>query len=518
MIGKIINRSIGLLFILQIAFFCTHAQSGKKYETNASLEIDFNATYQTIDNFGASDAWSAQFVGTWPDNKRKAIADLLFSTKINKDGQPKGIGLSLWRFNMGAGSAEQGAASGIKDEWRRAPSFLEENGKYNWQKAPGQVWFLKEAKRQGVKQFLAFFNSPPVPFTINRKAFSSDGASNINHQNLPLFSHYIIDVLKNIEQKKGIRFSYISPVNEPQWDWKDGKQEGNPIENDQFLSFIQTLNKDLIANGLKTKITVTEAGKLNYLINGADKPARGNQVNVFFRDKKTNIASLENVAPIVAGHSYFTTSPYPEAIRLRQKLHAEVASIKGLKYWMSEYCILGNNAGEINGSKVSYEIEPALYIAKVIHADLTHGNASAWHWWLAISPYNYKDGLITVDKNKTNGSFQATKMLWALGNYSRFIRPGFVRVGNDIHGGDSLLCSSFIHPGKKKLVTVIVNTSSQYHTVKVAAGKNVLQIKAAYQTSASANLKPVITFQANTITIAPESIQTVLSDFKIMSH
>jgi hypothetical protein len=71
-------------------------------------------------------------------------------------GQPKGIGLSLWRFNIGAGTAEQGAASGIKDEWRRAESFLNNDGTYNWDKQAGQVWFLKAAKERGVNEFLAF--------------------------------------------------------------------------------------------------------------------------------------------------------------------------------------------------------------------------------------------------------------------------------------------------------------------------------------------------------------------------
>ena len=80
--------------------------------------------------------------------KREAIANLLFSTEFddqvvytlslpgsrlhsrrpfhhsflwaypslpsNTQGAPKGIGLSSWRFNIGAGSAEQGDASDIK--------------------------------------------------------------------------------------------------------------------------------------------------------------------------------------------------------------------------------------------------------------------------------------------------------------------------------------------------------------------------------------------------------------------
>ena len=97
----------------------------------------------------------------------------------------------------------------------------------------------------------------------------------------------------------------------------------------------------------------------------------------------------------------------------------------------------------------------AMYIAKVIQQDLVWSNASAWQWWLAVSPYDYKDGLVYVDKNKTDGNYYDSKMFWALGNYSRFIRPGMIRVN---HPSMIMTC---LFPALKtmsgKLVLVIVN-------------------------------------------------------------
>ncbi len=84
-----------------------------------------------MDHFGASDAWSGQFVGNWPTQKKEAIADLLFSNAMDDQGNPIGIGLSLWRINLGSGCAEQGEESGIRYPWRRAPSFLDKNGKFD---------------------------------------------------------------------------------------------------------------------------------------------------------------------------------------------------------------------------------------------------------------------------------------------------------------------------------------------------------------------------------------------------
>ena len=75
------------------------------------ITIDLHDEKQVIHSFGASDAWTCQFVGkNWPIEKRKAIADLLFGKEVDSEGNPKGIALSMWRFNVGAGSAEQGEA------------------------------------------------------------------------------------------------------------------------------------------------------------------------------------------------------------------------------------------------------------------------------------------------------------------------------------------------------------------------------------------------------------------------
>lgn len=87
------------------------------------FEIETDQPCQTMDYFGASDCWSMQFIGLWPQEKQNQVADWLFSTENHENGQPKGIGLSLWRFNVGAGSAEQGEASQIASPWMYNPQI-----------------------------------------------------------------------------------------------------------------------------------------------------------------------------------------------------------------------------------------------------------------------------------------------------------------------------------------------------------------------------------------------------------
>ncbi|UOQ68706.1 glycoside hydrolase [Hymenobacter volaticus] len=502
----------------------TSSGQGSQARTSASAKpvtvlLDDTKTYQTIDNFSASDAWACQFVGQWPAAKREAIADLLFSTENGPNGNPRGIGLSMWRFNIGAGSTQQGEASGIKDEWHRAESFLLPDGRYDWTRQAGQVWFMQSAKQRGVKQFLGFMNSPPVQYTLTGRAFAADGKTNIAPAKYEAFAKFMADVVQGVQRTTGMLFDYISPINEPQWDWSDPKQEGSPFRNEEIAGVTKALNAALEAQKLPTKILITEAGKLNYLLATEDKPERGEQITAFFSSASpTYVGNLPRMAPVVAAHSYFTTSPHNQAVTLRKQLAAKVAAVPKLTFWQSEYCILGDNGGEINGNKRDLTIEPALYLARVIHNDLAMANAAAWQWWLAVSPYDYKDGLIYVDKTKEDGNYQTSKMLWALGNYSRFIRPGAVRIdarlAPDLGPENQLLVSAYKNAGSKQFVTVVVNSATTAADLQLKIGKKLGTMRI-YTTSATTDLQPGPVLKADQLVhLAPRSITTVVSEIR----
>ncbi|MGB2862316.1 MAG: glycoside hydrolase, partial [Sedimentisphaerales bacterium] len=63
------------------------------------LQLKPGEVRQEIDGFGASGAWWAQIIGGWEESKRQEIVELLFGKK--------GIGLSIYRYNVGAGSGEE---------------------------------------------------------------------------------------------------------------------------------------------------------------------------------------------------------------------------------------------------------------------------------------------------------------------------------------------------------------------------------------------------------------------------
>ena len=188
---------------------------------NIEVSIDETTKHQTIEGFGASDAWRCKFVGEyWPSDKKEKIAELLFSKELDDTGNPKGIGLSIWRFYVGAGTQEQGEASGIKNEWRRAESFIDAHGNYDWSKQKGQQWFLNKAKQYGVDKFLAFSISAPVFWTLNGKGYNGDsktGDINLQPDKFDDYAQFMVDVVNHFKTNN-IVFDFLSPINEPQWD------------------------------------------------------------------------------------------------------------------------------------------------------------------------------------------------------------------------------------------------------------------------------------------------------------
>jgi len=117
-------------------------------------------------------------------------------------------------------------------------------------------------------------------------------------------------------------------------------------------------------------------------------------------------------------------------------------------------------------------IDTALDVARVIHYDLALCNASAWQWWTAVSPENYKDGLIYTDYRNPGDpeTIYPSKALWALGHFSKFIRPGAQRIRMD--GADqinALLGSAYKDRNTGTLTAVFLNLSETPAKVRLNA-------------------------------------------------
>lgn len=511
---------------------------------NASLNatINLSGEKQTIHSFGASDCWGVKFIGkNWPLDKRNQIADLLFSKDVDGNGNPKGIGLSMWRINVGAGSYEQGAASKITSEWRREECFQNAAGVYDWTKQAGNRWFAEAAKARGVENFLLFSIAPPVQLSKNGLAFGDGGAElgklNLKADKYDELADFLTEVAKNYTQA-GIPIKYISPFNEPQWDWiaKNGveaSQEGSSASNAEALQLIKELNTQITSKTLTSKLAIGEVAAHNYAYGPVSgNAARSDVINYFWNPSSAGyIGSLNSVEKVISSHSYFSQPDIASLISNRTSLANKVSATgQGLNYWQSEYCIL-TNEDNIAGGGRDLGMNTALYIARVIHTDLAIGNASSWQWWLGISPSDYKDGLVYVaDVNgnmgelpatKTDGQIYKSKMLWALGNYSRFVRPGMVRVEASIDGmtdpktaATKLMISAYKDPSTKEVVIVVVNMANNDEKIKLAGLSFATANLKTYTTSDNKELQFSQSAAGENIKIGARSITTFIGTYK----
>lgn len=397
---------------------------------------------QHIQHFGASDAWSMQFIGLWDDEQQNQIADWLFSTENDSQGKPKGIGLSIWRFNLGAGSAEQGDNSQIQ-YGTRTECFLNADGSYDWSKQLGQRRFLKLAKQRGVPYILAFCNSAPVFFTKNGLATNTGrgGTINLCDDCYDDFALFMATSIKGIERYDGVHINYISPCNEPDgnWNWTGPKQEGSPATNREVAHVARELGKALTNLKLNTEILINESSDYRCLLGLHDAGwQRGHEIQSFFTKDSidTYVGNVKHLPQIIGGHSYWTNTPLKYMRECRVKVR-EKCKEKNIKFWQTETCIMSNDEEIGGGGGYDFSMKTALYVARVIHHDLCYANAESWSWWRAAGG-DYRDGLLRVYSNDQwrTGYAVDSKLLWALGNFSRFIRPGAQRFGIHVTSND----------------------------------------------------------------------------------
>ena len=539
--SKVSLLSVGLLFTSILQFSCS-SDNVEKSDSEISgireLTINLDMSLQTMEGFGASDAWQCNNIGkNWPIEKRNAIADLLFSKEVDSEGNPKGIGLSLWRFNLGAGSTEQGDASDITDEWRRTECFTTDGLTYDMSKQEGQVWFMKAAKNRGVDKLLAFTNSAPVYLTQNGKAHASINTFyNLKDGKMPELADFWVNAIEKLNTVHNLTIDYVSPFNEPQYEWDGSGQEGSPASNANIYSFVKILSSKLQEKGLNSKIVVGEAGAFEPLYKTVSgKENRSNQIDYFFAPNSTkNIAGLSNVKKTISGHSYWQVWPLSEMISSRKALANRASSISGLSVWASEYSILENpGTAELPdgaGPGRDLGMRTALWVARIISTDISIGGVTSWQWWTAVSRGDYKDGLVYVDNGITEGAGDAnyckfdgfvrdSKTLWTLGNFSFFVKPGMQRILIPNLNNESAITDTMITAYKdevnKKIVIVAVNMSesTRVYNLNLSGGKIEDNKLTPYVTSATMSLKKLAAVNTDNVEIPARSVVTYVGNY-----
>lgn len=199
-------------------------------------------------------------------------------------------------------------------------------------------------------------------------------------------------------------------------------------------------------------------------------------------DAALNDASAVGHIAIVAGHIYGTSAaPYANAVS------------KGKELWMTEHFQSGTG------------ISGALALAREVHDSLTVANYNAYLWWW-IENYTgggYTSGLMDDSHTPTlNG--------YALAQFSRFVRPGYVRVNATANPQSGVYVSAY--KGGGHFVIVAINTGAASVSEPFRVQNGALTSVTPYQTSAAANLAAqgsvAVSGGAFTFTLPGQSITT----------
>lgn len=448
-----LGQSCRLMLIIFIMLFPTGVNS-PAYAASP-VKVCPEQTYQTMDGFGTSLAWWANIVGGWTDyHKKTELLDKLFTVS-------NGIGLNIARYNIGGGENPNHEHMRVGAE---IPGFQPSSGVWDWNADANQRWVLQEIINRGVTKLEAFSNSPPYWMTYsNCAAGSTHGGNNLRDEMYDDFAYYLVEVLKHFRDYWNIEFDTLSIFNEPVSSWwtSDNNQEGCHFDRDKQNYLIKEVQSGLIAAGLVTKISAPEEYSVDDSIDS---------FNYYDSTAKSYISQINT-------HSYGGSN--------RTGLR-NLAAKYDKDLWMSE-----TGAGE--GSHNHELIDPALSLANVIRRDLKELQPSAWVYWQAVEDedraikYNHNWGLIHA-KFTGEEEFYLTKQYYAMGNYSKFIRPGFKIIGLD-DPENRTLAAFDSNTGMLILVTTNDTESDLNLTYDLSAFSTVNGPVAVYRTSETENLK-----------------------------
>ncbi len=253
----------------------------------------------------------------------------------------------------------------------------------------------------------------------------------------------------NLAKSSGVNLYGISVQNEPDYN-TNGGYAMCLYSAAQMRDFIKVLGPKLAALSPRPKLMAAESSGWAHLWGGGYD----------YVDTITADPTALSYLDIIATHQYDVYANVPA--------HALPAN---LPLWETEVSGFDGPSTDINNG---------VSVAGWIHAALVTGNASAWHYWWLIGLNNDNEGLL-------NPGGVITKRLYTMGNFSKFVRPGFVRIGTTgAPTGVSL--SAYRDPASGSIAVVAINTTAAAVSLSFDLSGATASSLTPFTTSATLNL------------------------------
>ncbi|KAI1665774.1 Glycoside hydrolase family 30 protein [Pyrenophora tritici-repentis] len=386
-----------------------------------TIDIDSSKTFQTIDGFGIS-----QFFGRAGDIKflaaaaQKKTLDLLFDPTV-------GAGFNILRNGIGAGKSSGFTIEPISPGSPTAPA------KYQWDGGDNnQVWLTKQAKARGLTFIYAdAWSAPPFMKTNNDEANGGNlcGVTGTSCGNwTQAYADYLTQYVKYYKSE-GLDITHLGFLNEPDFVPKYSSMQST---GQQAADFIEVLAPTVEAAGVNVKLSCCDATGVN-----AQKAML------------PGLAAVDSLYDVLTTHGYSSDPTAPFAT-LKHQWMTETADLSGL--WTASYFTSGA-AGE------------GQTWANKIYTALVDANFSAYLYWIGA-----EDG----GTNPTNsclinvhgGVVVASKRFWAMAQWSRFVKPGAVRISAG--GRTNTLKTSAFKNTDGSIAVQVLNNGASAMTVSIS--------------------------------------------------
>ena len=393
-----------------------------------------------FEGWGTSLCWWANRIG-YSDSLSQKAAETFFSTD--------GLGLNIARFNIGGG--DDPSHTHITRTDSNMPGYTKYNNgsvTYDWSADVNQRNVLRRCiEAAGDDMIVEMFSNSPPYYMTNSGCSSgavNSGENNLRDDKYNDFAEYLAEVTAHYEKDWGIHVQSITPMNEPYtdyWGAYSNKQEGCHFDQGSSMDKIyQALSSSLKKRGIN-----------DIIISACDESVIDTQISSWNKMSDTTKALIGRI----------DTHTYGGSQRAELK-NTAINADRNL--WMSEVdggSTAGSNAGEMGA---------ALWLADRITLDSNELNCSAWILWQVIDNHissvgmnGNKDkgmintqggywGLAVADHDSNN--IILTKKYYAMGQFSRYIRPGMTMLkcsGN---------CVAALDTVNNKLVIVATNDGS----------------------------------------------------------
>jgi O-glycosyl hydrolase len=328
---------------------------------------------------------------------------------------------------------------------------IESNGTYP------DLATMQKAQDRGVK----IWGTPWSPPASMKSNGSTTNGGSLLASDYQAYANYLSSYVLGLKNSYGINLYALSIQNEPDYTatWDSCIWTGQQFHDFLRNNLLPTFSK----NGVTAKIIMPEESGWKFDLATAT-----------LNDSVTAAG-----VSIIAGHNYdgASAAPYP------------LGQNQGKHLWETEVSTFETfDPSMTNGLKW----------AKKINDWMTIANANAWHYWWLIDGNGDNEALL-------GPSGQTTKRLYVMGNYSKFVRPGYYRIGTSASPVGGVLVSAYKNTSSGKFAIVAINQNTSAVTLDFVLSGFTANTVVPWVTSASLNLA-----QQSSITVGGSAFVTTL--------